>query len=38
MVYPEWVMKFKGKGRARLITDEYLGRITPDGLIEPKVR
>jgi len=62
MVYPEWVMKFKGKGmhvqkkgdvyylykvhskwsrekgRAQLITDEYLGRITPDGLIEPKVK
>ena len=26
----------KEKGRAQLITDEYLGRITPDGLIEPK--
>jgi transposase len=62
MVYPEWVMKFKGKGmhvqkkgdvyylyrvhskwnkekgRAQLITDEYLGRITPDGLIEPKYK
>lgn len=24
------------KGRAQLITDEYLGKITPDGLIEPK--
>jgi len=60
MVYPELVMKFKGKGmhvqkkgdvyylyrvhskwnkekgRAQLITDEYLGWITPDGLIEPK--
>jgi transposase len=26
------------KGRAQLITDEYLGRITPDGLIEPKAK
>ena len=26
------------KGRAQLITDEYLGRITPDGLTEPKVK
>ena len=28
----------KEKGRAQLITDEYLGRITPDGLIEPKAK
>ena len=26
------------KGRAQLITDEYLGRITPEGLIEPKYK
>ena len=28
----------KEKGRAQLITDEYLGRITPEGLIEPKAK
>ncbi len=26
------------KKRAQLITDEYLGKITPDGLIEPKTK
>ncbi len=28
----------KEKGRAQLITDEYLGRITPEGLVEPKYK
>jgi transposase len=34
-VHSEWNRE---KGRAQLITDEYLGRITPDGLIEPKYK
>ena len=34
-VHSEWN---KEKGRAQLITDEYLGRITPEGLIEPKYK
>ena len=34
-VHSRWNKK---KGRAKLITDEYLGRITPDGLIEPKAK
>lgn len=62
MVYPDWVLKQKGKRtlimrrddryylyrvsskwnpekkRSQLKTEEYLGRITPDGLIEPKVK
>ena len=28
----------KDKKRAQLITDEFLGKITPDGFIEPKVK
>ncbi len=28
----------KEKKRAQLITDEYLGRITPEGLVEPKYK
>ncbi len=34
-VHSQWNRK---KRRAQLITDEYLGRITPEGLIEPKVK
>ena len=34
-VHSEWNRE---KGRAQLRTDEYLGRITPDGFIEPKVK
>ena len=28
----------KEKKRSQLRTDEYLGRITPDGLVEPKAK
>jgi len=28
----------KDKKRAQLITDEFLGKITPDGFVEPKVK
>ncbi|WP_298279707.1 hypothetical protein, partial [Ferroplasma sp.] len=43
MAYPVWVLKFKKKGtrvmkRAQMKTGEYLGRITPDGIIEPKTK
>ncbi len=34
-VHSEWNRE---KGRAQLITDEYLGRITPEGLVEPKYK
>ena len=34
-VHSEWSRE---KGRAQLITDEYLGRITPEGLIELKYK
>ena len=34
-VHSEWNKK---KGRAQLITDEYLGRISPEGLVEPKYK
>ena len=34
-VHSQWN---KDKKRAQLITDEFLGKITPDGFVEPKVK
>ncbi len=33
---PDWIKKYQEKGRARKVTEKYLGKITPDGIVKPK--